>query len=120
MSLRTIPRGHWPGLNAMRLKVLTDVGFVEWLDPQAEMIQVACFFTGRCAASPAKLTLDRHQINQRLPSAQLYQSDVITVTLDCAAERIAIELKHPVEVAHAQHKMVDFAYPDHFLVSIKR
>ena len=87
--------------------------FVERLDAQAEVVEVAAFPAGRGAAGAAEGAVDRHEVDQRAPGAQLDQADVVLAPLDRAAEDVAIEGEHRRDVADAQDDVVDLAHADH-------
>jgi hypothetical protein len=87
--------------------------FVERFYPKAEVIQVACFLSWRCAAGSAEFAIHGHEINDRLASAQLNQANVVLASLYRTSKSAAVEAKHAVEVDNAQYKMVDFANTDH-------
>ena len=87
--------------------------FVERFHPEAEVIQVACFPSWRCAASSAEFAIHGHEINDRSPRAKLNQANFVLASLYRTSESAAVEAKHAVEVDDAQYKMVDFANTDH-------
>jgi hypothetical protein len=94
--------------------------FVEWFYPETEVIQVACFFSWRRAASSAEIAIHRHEVNDRPASAKLHQANFVLASLYRTSESTAIEAKHTVEVDNAQYKMVDFANSDHRTPSTAR
>ena len=94
----------------MRCEAGTDGGFVERLDAQAEVVEVAAFPAGRGAAGAAERAVDRHEVDQRAPGTQLDQADVVLAPLDRAAEDVAIEGEHRRGVADAQDDVVDLAH----------
>lgn len=87
--------------------------FVEWLDPQAKVIQVAGFLSRRCAASSAEFAIDGYEINDRSAGAQLHQTNVVLASLHGAAKRAAVKAQHAVKVDDAQYEMIDFSNTDH-------
>ena len=87
--------------------------FVEWFYPETEVIQVASFFSRRCAAGSAEFAIHGHHINDRSASAQLNQANFVLASLYRTSESAAVEAKHAVEVDNAQYKMVDFANTNH-------
>ena len=87
--------------------------FVERFHPEAEVIQVACFPSWRCAASSAEFAIHGHEINDRSPRAKLNQANFVLASLYRTSENATVEAKHAVEVDNAQYKMVDFANTDH-------
>jgi len=91
----------------------TNTRFIEWVDPKAEVIQVASFLSRWRAARSAEFAFHGHEIDDRPASSQLNQVDLVLAALDRASENFAVEAKHAVEVDHAQHKMVDFTNVDH-------
>jgi hypothetical protein len=87
--------------------------FVEWFHPKAEVIQVARFSSRRCAADSTEFAVDRHEINDRSPSAQLDQANLVLASFHRTSECAAVEAKHAVEVNNAQHEVIDFADLNH-------
>ena len=77
------------------------------------MIEVACFFSRRCAAGFSEFAIYGYEINDRPASAQLDQAKVVLASLHHTSERTAVEAEHAVEIDNAQYKMVDFANTDH-------
>ena len=92
----------------------TNARFIKRVYPQAEMIQVASFLSGRCTAGSAEFAVYGHEIDDRSASSQLNQADLVLASLDRASENSAVETKHAVDVDDAQYKVIDFADADHF------
>ena len=90
-----------------------DIGFVEWLDPQTEVIEISTLSSRGDATRLAEFSIDRHQINDGPASAQLNEADLVLPPFHGATKRVAVEAKHAFEVDHAQNKMINFADLDH-------
>src|SRR5690606_21600475 len=85
---------------------------VERLDRETEVIEVAPLAPrGRPAPSPDR-AVHRDQVDQRAAGAKLDEPDLVPPPLDGAAEDVAVEGEHPVEVPDAQHDVVDPQDPD--------
>jgi hypothetical protein len=97
----------------VRFEMAANARFIEWIDPKAEVIQVASFPAGCRAARSTELAIHRHEINDRSAGSQLNQADLVLAPLDRAPKNFAVEAKHAVDVDDAQDKMVDFANADH-------
>lgn len=113
LSFRAVPGCDWTGLEAMRLQVAANSGFVERVYAQAEMIQIARLFSWRCATGAAKFAVNGYQINEALTGAELNKADFVSLPLNRASEYVTVEMQHPTEVDHPQHQMVDFLNADH-------
>ena len=77
------------------------------------MIQVAAFLPGRCTTGFAELAINGHEIDDRPPSAKLDQANFVLTSLDRAAQRSAVKVKHCFEVNNAQHKVINVANVEH-------
>jgi hypothetical protein len=108
IALGTVAGGNRASLDTIYMQMVANAVFIEWFYPKAEMIQIVSFFARSCAASPTEFAIYGHQIEQRATSTELNQTDLILTTLDRAAEHLAVEANHAVEVDNAEDKMVDF------------
>jgi hypothetical protein len=113
LSLCPIAQGDRTGLDAVCLEMATKARLIKWVYPKAEMIQVASFLSGCCAACPAEFAIDGHEIEDGSARSQLNQADLVLASLDRTSENPTVEAKHAVEVDNTQYKMVDFANADH-------
>src|SRR4051812_32173336 len=68
LPLRAITRFDGPRLQAMLTQMVPDLLGIERLNPQAEMIEIACLFPRRRPAFAPQGSIDGHQINQRRTS----------------------------------------------------
>src|SRR3546814_16679377 len=84
-----------------------DLGVVEAVESEREMIQVAAPGSRRCAAHRAELARDGDKIDQGVTGAKLIEADLRLLALIGAAENLLVEAAHPVEVDDAQHDMVE-------------
>ncbi len=73
---------------------------------QAQVIHVVPRGAGGGAALPADLAPRIDKVDQRLARAQLHQAERLQATLQGAAEHIAVERLHHLEVSHPQHHVV--------------
>src|SRR6185369_3166521 len=94
-------------------EVGADRRFVEGLDAEADVVQVAAFRPRRRAAGAPELAVDGHEVDQRAAGAQLHEADLVLAPLDRAAQPLAIETQDAREVGDAQDDVVDFADVDH-------
>ena len=101
----------------MSCKMDTNTLFIEWLYPQAEMIEIPGFFAGWSAARLAEFAGDRHQINHRAASPQLNQSDVVLAAFDPAFKHFAIEAQHLLYIDDTQNQVINLADADHGVLS---
>jgi hypothetical protein len=92
-----------------------NIGFVEWLDPQTEVIEISALPPRGDATGPTEFSIDRHQINDGSASTQLNEADIVLPPFDSATKHVAVEAKHGFEVDHAQNKMINFADVDHVI-----
>lgn len=67
-------RGNRADFDAMRLQMVANTRLIEWLYPEAEVIQVSRFCAWRCAADSPKFAIDGHEINDGSARAQLNQA----------------------------------------------
>ena len=98
---------------AARLEMLHNGVHVKRLDPQADVIQVAAFLAGRCATFAPEQAVDWHQIDHRIACAQVNQAEIGATPSYCAAQDVAVEGDHPLQLAHPQDDVVDVADPEH-------
>jgi hypothetical protein len=81
----------------------TKARFIKWVYPKAEMIEVASFRSGCCAACAAEFAIDGHEIEDGSAGSQLNQADLVLASLDRTSENSAVEAKHAVEVDNTQY-----------------
>jgi hypothetical protein len=112
-AFRPIARFGWTSFNVVRSQVSSDARFMEWLNPEAEVIQVPRLPAGCGPARLAEPPCDGHQVKQGTACPQLKQPNIILASLDRAAQRITVEAQHLLEIKDSKHKMVDFAKVDH-------
>ena len=112
ITFRAIAPFHSAGLKALFGKLASQLGFIERLDTQAEVLQVPALLAGCCAADFTHLASHRNQIDQRTSSTQLYQSG-IHASFNGAAQRVTIEMQHPFKVNDPQHQVINFADTEH-------
>src|SRR6185312_1388894 len=101
------------GGNARGAQMPADGVRIERLDPKTDVIEIVPLKPRRRATRTAQRSIDRHQVHQRSPRAQLHQAKLVLATLDRAAQHRAVEMQHRVQIGDAQHDMVDFADGDH-------
>ena len=97
----------------MRDQMGNDRVRVEWLNPQAEMIEIASLHPRCRAALLAQGAVDRHQIDQRGAGAELVQAQRLLGLLQRAADNIDVERHHGLEVGDPQHEMVELLDAQH-------
>src|SRR5262245_32083922 len=98
---------------AVGAQVRDDRLLVERLHAQAEMVDVPALLARRGAAFPAERAVDWNEVDEGVSGAQVHKAEVIPSPLDRAAERIAVEVDHPLQLAHADDDVVDVPDPDH-------
>ncbi len=111
-TLRTEARFNRSRRHAMRNEIRLNARFIERLQAHTEVIEVEAFRSRRGAAHCPKLAVYRNEIDERTSSAQLDQAEVVAPSFDSAAEHIAIERQHRVEIADAQYEVIDVADGD--------
>src|SRR5208283_5338108 len=74
LSLSAVTRLGRARRDAMRFKQTANAGFVERLEPKAQVIQVSPFRTRRCPACTAQFAVNRHQIDHGPAGPQLYEA----------------------------------------------
>ncbi len=87
--------------------------FIERLDAKAEVIEVSRFLRRWCTTGLAKLTIHGHEVDQGAPGTKLNQSNGVLASFDRAPENSAVEAKHPIEVQHAQDKVINLTDANH-------
>lgn len=112
-SLCTIPRLQYTRFHSIGVEVAANGDFVEWIDADAEVIEVPAFLPGWCAPGDSEFAIHGDEVNQRAASTKLNQADEILSSLNRASEDHAVEVKHLVEIDNAQHQMIDFPNMDH-------
>ena len=88
-------------------KVLAQGRFVEWLNSQAEVVQIPPLFTRRGTADAPELPADGHQVDEGAPGAELNEADLFLVALHGAAEGLAVEPEHLFQLDDAKDEMID-------------
>src|SRR5208283_185868 len=74
LSLRAVARLGRACRDAMRLEQPANAGFVERLDPKAQVIQIPPFRTRRRAAGTAQFAVNRHEIDHGPAGPQLHEA----------------------------------------------
>src|SRR4051812_7484838 len=106
LTFRAIARGNRCRIGAVRPEMGGNRRGVEWLDPQAEMVQVAAF-ASRCGATlAAERSIDRHQIDQRGAGPKLIQAQVFLNFLHRATQHVAVEMHHGRKIDDPQDHVV--------------
>ena len=67
--------GNGANFDAACLEMAANARCVEWVNPKAEMIQIARLFAGCSATGAAKFAVDRHKINERPAGSQLDETN---------------------------------------------
>jgi hypothetical protein len=80
---------------------------IKRLHAQAEMIHVAPFPAGRRAAGPAERAADFHEVDHGVAHAQMRHAELGSIGDVARAEHLAVELTHALDVAYAQHDVID-------------
>src|SRR5690606_19300943 len=93
--------------DGVALEVRADRGLVEGGERERHVVDVAALRAGRRAAGPAERTVDGNQVDQALPGPELVEAERLDRALDGAAERVAPAAQRGLEVAHAQHDVVE-------------
>ena len=96
LTLCTISRSQRSGFDAVGFKMAANGGFIEWLNPKAEVIDVSALLAGRRASSTSKFSVYRDEVNERASSTKLNQTNRVLTSLDGASEHLAVEAKHRV------------------------
>src|SRR6185312_1100646 len=91
---------------------------VERLDAETEVVEVPALGPRRRTARAAQRPVDRHQVHQRPPRAQLHQANIVLAPLDSAAQHRAVEMQHRVQIDDAKNDMVNFPEGDHLAFSM--
>ena len=110
---RAVTRTQFADAHVMRLEVLQDRGLVIVFHPQAQVIHVVSFLTGRRATVAAKLAVDGHQVDQRRAGAQLHQSNPLLPPFFVAAQHVALKALHRFHVDGTQDYVVNFTDTNH-------
>src|SRR5690242_10588380 len=91
VALSAVALDHLAGCDAVRGEMGAQRALVERRDAQAEMIDIARLAAGRRAALAAELAVERDQVDERRPGAQLQEAELLLPFLEGAAEHVAIE-----------------------------
>src|SRR6185312_7342048 len=89
---------HLARMHAMRGEMGAQRALVERRDAQAEMIDVARLAAGRRAAHAAEPAVERDEVDERGPGAQLQEAELLLPFLEGAAEHVAIEGASAIEI----------------------
>lgn len=103
----------WASLHAMRGQMPSEFRFIEGFHPEAEVIQVPRLPSGCPATGPADRPIHGDEVEDGPAGAELDQAEVILPSLHSAAEHLAIETEHHLEVSDAQDEVINFADVDH-------
>jgi hypothetical protein len=112
-TFRAVALFDRPSFVAMPRKLLTDGRFVKRLYTQAEVVQVPCLPTRRSTTSLPELAADGNQVDERTSRTQLDQANFILAPLNCATERVAVEVQHRLQVDDAENEMIDVEEAEH-------
>jgi len=109
----------------MQLQMLLDGSDIPGLNLQAYVIHVGRFVIGKVTAFLADRSFRINQVDQRLPGAELGESELTRASFQLAAEDVAVELDHSFQVADTNHDVIDEADVDgigltHGRVSLQR
>ena len=91
----------------MELQVFDDCLFVERLDAQTEVIDVAPFGARRRAAFASQRAVDGNQVDQRRAGANMDEAEIVPAPDDFASEHPAIEIDRLLEVENPKDQMID-------------
>jgi hypothetical protein len=92
---------------AAGLQVLDQRRFIERLDAQAEVIDVAPLGTGRPAALPAQLALQVDEIDHRSPGAQVHQTQRLVVPDHLGTKDLAVKIDTALQIGDAQDDVIN-------------
>jgi len=98
----------------MTHKMIADCTGFKWFDTKTYMIHVAPFGAGWRTASFPERAIDRHQVNEAAPGAQLHQTEIVHHPLDATTQYLAVEALHALQINNTQYHMVDVTNLDHF------
>src|SRR5262249_46416861 len=107
--LGAISLAHFAPLDAGCCELGAQGGFVERCEPQRDVVHVPPRIPWGCATGPAQRASDIDEVDQRCPSAQLHEPERLDPALLAAAQHSAVEADRALEVAHAQHDVIDAA-----------
>ncbi len=88
-------------------EVLHDAWFVERLDAQAKMVDVACFCLGSFSADPPEFPVNGDEVDHGAARPDMDQSKISSATLDFATEDQFVEGYADVQITNAKYKMVN-------------
>jgi hypothetical protein len=89
-------------------------GFVEWLDPQTEVIEISTLPPRSGPTDFAEFAIDGHQVDDGSARAQLDKANLLLPPFNGATKRAAIEVKHGFQIDNPQNKkMINLANLDH-------
>src|SRR5262249_35227916 len=86
---------------------------VEWIDSHAQVVHISSSASTRRPALATELSIHRHQIAHRAAGAELSQAEFLLLALDRAAQYVAVEREHLVEIYNSEHHVIDLSYTDH-------
>ena len=91
----------------MRPQVLDQRCFIEWLNAQAEVIDIAPLDT-RCAATlTAEFALKVDQIDHRRPGAQMHQPQRFVEFDHFGPEHLTVEIDAALQIRDAQDDVIN-------------
>src|SRR6516225_10488629 len=112
LALRPVAGGRLAGRDAARGEPGDERRLIERRDRQAEVLEVAPrarWLTG------TERPIERDEVDEAAARAQLSEPELGLLTLERAAEQIAIERERALELAHAQYDVVD-AVDDEWMI----
>jgi hypothetical protein len=118
LAIRSVTGAHIARSNTLSGQMGTDALAIEAVDAQAEVIHIAAILARRGSTSQAQLAVNRHQIDQGLPGAQLYQTNIIDPSLDHTTEYVAVKAQHRLQTDYPQDDMIEPADVDGFIIGL--
>src|SRR5574338_559542 len=113
LALGAVAGVQRPGLDACCLEMGTDGRLVEGFDAETEMIHVVRLAVGWPSAGAPQGAVHGHQIQQGAPGTELDQAHLVLPPLHRAAQHLAVEMHHRLQVHDPQHHVVQFSNLDH-------
>lgn len=107
VTARTIALLDITDNHAVGFQVRDDRICVPGIDLQAEVVHVRRISCRCRRIQLAQVSVDVHQVNQRLTCTQLVQTDAGLFLFNAAAEYIAVKGKRGFQPAHPNHHMID-------------
>src|SRR5438067_9348000 len=108
VALGAIALPHLADFDAVPAEMGGERGRVETVDPDGEVIHVACCVISRLARRGGS----RNQNDQRSAGTQLDQPGLLEPALDTAVQNSLVETARAVEIADPQHHVVEAGYAD--------